>query len=298
MKKIRFVLDNCDNTILLFCSNDNWIFGHIMEYQENILETELDLAYGYHEYKFYNKDKNVWFCDDKIQMINNNGNINNVVHVKSDNKIKIIHTSDTHGLFQPIPYGDIFIHTGDFSIDGHPGEYEQFNKWLFTLPHQYKIVVLGNHDMDYIYRKTNLNPCTEAKVMLSNAIVLNSELVEILGLKIYGIQWRWFTKQYCKNCDIIDNYYEDWHEIPNELDILLTHCPPYSMLDDNMGSVPLFMEISDKKIKYHLFGHIHQSYGYQYYEWPCFGTTFINSSAVTQDSSKIINKPHIIVLNI
>jgi predicted MPP superfamily phosphohydrolase len=67
-------------------------------------------------------------------------------------------------------YADIFIHTGDFSIGGHPGEYEMFNNWLSNLKIPHKIVVLGNHDLDYFK-----DDGTIGKQLLTNATVLNTE---------------------------------------------------------------------------------------------------------------------------
>lgn len=48
------------------------------------------------------------------------------------NGITIVHISDTHNLHYQLklPYGDILIHTGDFSNEGTIEEYIVFNEYL------------------------------------------------------------------------------------------------------------------------------------------------------------------------
>ena len=60
-----------------------------------------------------------------------------------DNLIKVVMISDTHGkhreLDNILPDGDILIHAGDFSFDYNIEDAIDFNNWLGTLPHRYKI---------------------------------------------------------------------------------------------------------------------------------------------------------------
>jgi Icc-related predicted phosphoesterase len=50
-------------------------------------------------------------------------------------------------------------------------------------------------------------------------------------------------------------------DIPEDIDIVVTHNPPYGILDENMGSVNILNFIMKAKPKYHLFGHIHSTEG-------------------------------------
>ena len=67
--------------------------------------------------------------------------------------VRCVVMSDTHNAVSTpahaalVPDGDIFIHCGDFTIDGTVEEVTTFNKWLGYLPHRYKVVVAGNHDL-------------------------------------------------------------------------------------------------------------------------------------------------------
>jgi len=97
--------------------------------------------------------------------------------------------SDTHGLtdqenFPPVPDGDILLHAGDISQQGNVDHIAQFNAWLGSLPHQYKIVIAGNHDK---MLDPNLNETSrEMKRLLTNCIYLEDDAVYIKGIKIYG----------------------------------------------------------------------------------------------------------------
>lgn len=58
--------------------------------------------------------------------------------------------SDTHALHSNfdaiIPSGDIFIHCGDFTLNGGESETHDFVDWLSKLPFEHKIVIAGNHE--------------------------------------------------------------------------------------------------------------------------------------------------------
>lgn len=57
-----------------------------------------------------------------------------------------------------------------------------------------------------------------------------------------------------------------WDSIPADTDILVTHGPPFGVLDRtiqncNAGCHYLLQKVMEIKPKYHLFGHIHEAYG-------------------------------------
>jgi Icc-related predicted phosphoesterase len=65
--------------------------------------------------------------------------------------------------------------------------------------------------------------------------------------------------------------------MPAHVDLLVTHCPPYGILDRNSqgksaGSEYLRDKVLAMKPKYHVFGHIHESMGMEKHE----GITFVN----------------------
>lgn len=66
------------------------------------------------------------------------------------------------------------------------------------------------------------------------------------------------------------------------MDVLITHCPPFEILDfDNnihYGSKELLTAVEKIKPRYHLFGHIHANNGIEVHG----STTFINSAIVNE----------------
>lgn len=118
--------------------------------------------------------------------------------------------SDTHSktdlMKYEIPSGDIFIHAGDFTSCGEMEEVKKFNEWLGRLPHAYKIVIAGNHELSFDpqythdennistlgYENDLINHVVEQKnnkQLLTNCIYLEDSMVECYGLKIYGTPW-------------------------------------------------------------------------------------------------------------
>jgi Icc-related predicted phosphoesterase len=75
---------------------------------------------------------------------------------------------------------------------------------------------------------------------------------------------------------------ERMNSIPEDLDILMTHCPPKNKRDKiysglNIGCKYLAKNIEEKKPKFVVFGHIHESYGVLIEK----ETTFINGASCT-----------------
>lgn len=195
--------------------------------------------------------------------------------------LKILSLSDTHGSHSKIklPNTDILIHSGDFTGSKLAEESEFFNfiDWYSIQNSKHKILVAGNHD-GFIY-----NHNREARDYMQNKNIIyfedSSETIE--GIKFYGSPW--------------SGEYNDWYFMLNkkriamafdliekDTDILITHTPPYGYLD-KAGNNKLGCPILAKKIltlpnlKYHFFGHIHESRG----KMKRKGIEFINSSMIS-----------------
>jgi Icc-related predicted phosphoesterase len=80
--------------------------------------------------------------------------------------------------------------------------------------------------------------------------------------------------------------------IPMDTDILITHGPPMGKLDYvrydnlNVGCEDLLTRIQEVKPKIHVFGHIHEGYGYVF-----DGTTHYINAAVLNGRYEYRNKP-------
>ncbi|MCG2781459.1 MAG: hypothetical protein L6264_10980 [Weeksellaceae bacterium] len=82
-----------------------------------------------------------------------------------------------------------------------------------------------------------------------------------------------------------------WNKIPDDIDILVTHSPPYGILDEvdpgvHVGCEELLEKVNLIQPKYHLYGHIHENYGIKHTEV----TTFINGSLL-DEHYKMKNQP-------
>lgn len=223
--------------------------------------------------------------------------------------MRIVVISDTHSLHRQVtlPEGDLLIHAGDFTVSGG-GDYDlgvirDFNDWLAQQSHQYKVVVPGNHD-----RLFEDEPLA-ARALITNARLVQDEAFEIEGLKLWASPWTpKFHSDYWKfHKNQGRQLQEHWAQIPEGLDVLITHGPPLAVLDyvpsfryntgraivmegDHAGDEDLYAHVLLRaKPKVHVFGHIHAGYG----TVKVAGTTFYNA-AQCDDEYRIVNKPWVI----
>lgn len=187
--------------------------------------------------------------------------------------LRVVAIGDTHGQHQradPIPPGDVFIHTGDFTSGKTTepaavlAEIEQFNEWLGTLPHKHKYFVSGNHDADGGVGIAGLTALVTNAVHLLDSIegvdVENDGYPEI---KIWGSPWQ---PQFSGFESYVpeDKIAPKWRSIPGDGSrlIVVTHTPAFGDGDvgeagAHVGSLSLQVALNQKEPLLHLFGHIH-----------------------------------------
>lgn len=193
----------------------------------------------------------------------------------------ILHISDTHNyhiLLQDLPVADMIVHSGDVSMAGKEDEVIDFVQWFLSLPYKYKIFIAGNHDC-CLFK-------TEISGIDDNCYYLNNSGVTIEGLRFFGIPM--FVE------DVIgDTYTQTIENIPINTDVLITHQPPYNIMDKSgqthFGSVALQDMVKQIKPKVHLFGHIHDSYGMCKIE-----ETIYSNASLVDENYILSNKPNII----
>ncbi|EFC48665.1 predicted protein [Naegleria gruberi] len=229
-------------------------------------------------------------------------------------KLTIVHMSDSHishQFLKSIPDGDIFIHSGDISHKSEWYDWQQkiekeleknpnlnreelyestpsissFNEWIGELPHPIKIVIAGNHEMGF----NGLTRSFIRKNILPNAIYLQDQtlIINYKGqelLRLYGTPW---TTSSNMGFSISRHRIKDkWEKIPMETDVLITHLPPFGIMDLASGKDPAFfcdyckkehkyrkhwgnVELRNKAIELnskgclqaHLYGHVHEFHG-------------------------------------
>ena len=166
--------------------------------------------------------------------------------LNSDSK-NIFAFSDTHGSHRCLQVpedADIIICAGDAVEDNLVGdEYDDFIEWFSALPCKWKIFVPGNHELSFELGQADriIQRMTEKGIS-----VLEDAIEDCDGVIIASISG---------NSSISDA------DIPEDIDIVVTHNPPYGILDENMGSVNILNFIMKAKPKYPLFGHIHSTAG-------------------------------------
>jgi predicted phosphodiesterase len=205
--------------------------------------------------------------------------------------VRIVIISDTHGNHDfHVPEGDILIHAGDFTRRGTMDELHLFDAFLRRLPHPHKFVIAGNHDH---CAQENYQP---GQPLLENAVYLCDSSAVACGLRIYGSPWQpWFMNG-AFNLLKKKALREKWDLIPEGIDILITHTPPYDILDRTqfgwrVGCGELRAAVERISPRLHVFGHIHEAYGRIRK-----GTTEFVNAALCNLRYRIVNAPVIVDL--
>lgn len=163
--------------------------------------------------------------------------------------------SDTHCRHRELQVPenvDIVICTGDAVEDNLAGnEYDDFIDWFASLPCKWKVFVPGNHELSF-----ELDKAKEiTDIMKSKGITVLQDAIEDCDGVIIG--------------SISPNITIAKEDIPTDIGLLVTHYPPYGILDEGMGSTEILNFVLHSQPKYHLFGHIHSTAGLKY----IFGNT-------------------------
>lgn len=218
--------------------------------------------------------------------------------------LRVIAVSDTHcqGRKVVVPNGDLLIHAGDLTYDGSVKQVYNELKWLDELPHLHKVVVPGNHD--WLFEETEASVLKDFLKRFPTITFLIDQSVEIEGYKIFGSPWQPFFFSWAYNFPQDDDgsvAKAKWAEIPDDTDILITHGPPYGIMDwapsaEHAGCPRLGDRITYglPSLKLHVYGHLHREIEDTKIEIHG-STTFINASTCN-DAYKPVNPPVVIDL--
>ena len=125
-----------------------------------------------------------------------------------------------------VPDGDTFVHSGDFTTLGQVAEVKAFGKWLAALPHERKIVITGNHD--FLLEE---DPSTATRCLGPSVDYLFDSGIEIDGISFWRSPWTAWFHDWAFNLQRGKVLREKWSRIPERVDVLVTHRPPYSILN-------------------------------------------------------------------
>ena len=215
--------------------------------------------------------------------------------------MRITLISDTHtkhrNITPDLPGGDLLIHAGDIMNSGYDeNDIWEFLQW-FESQDQYKsqVFIAGNHD-----RFFENKPSETKNILVEYPYVsylqdcpltyVNEEANE--SCKLYGSPWQPEFYQWAFNLPRNgEDLKEKWFWIPKDTDILVTHGPPFGHCDEapyggHVGCELLRERVDEFPPKIHVFGHIHDGYGYKFHN----GTHFFNAS-VLNERYNYENKP-------
>lgn len=229
--------------------------------------------------------------------------------------------SDLHGEFPALEGGDLLIMAGDCTTNDTVPAWCNFFEWFARQQYTHKILVAGNHDgflascistkesrellrdhyeeagYEYLlaseFITKNHPPNSIAKSLVGMGADDFSYLLDdsdtIDELKIWGSPWtpEFYDWHFMKKRG--EELREVWRKIPEDTDILVTHGPPFGILDKNAMGEPCGCEELAKAVerikpKLHVFGHIHGGYGRMERTWADGSKTiFVNAAHMDED---------------
>jgi Icc-related predicted phosphoesterase len=223
---------------------------------------------------------------------------------------RIVCMSDTHGShdsFVRLPPGDVLVHAGDFTKAGEAGTVQSLDRYFQRQSSCFTriICIAGNHDvtfhasyygppqnkwLKYHRQPFNVRQCREA---LRHCTYLEDSGCEVRHsssdgsmsslLRFYGSPWTVEFYDWGFNMPE-DRIAEVWERIPDHVDVLVTHGPPFGRCDETTcrtkaGCPHLLRHVQDRvRPRLHVFGHIHEGRGASFDGQ----TLYVNASSVDE----------------
>jgi Icc-related predicted phosphoesterase len=173
--------------------------------------------------------------------------------------------SDLHGFLPEIPRCDVLVVGGDLCpVEDHALDHQRwwlenpFSEWLRQIDAGTVVGIAGNHDF-----------VAQSDPELMRALpwtYLVDETVEAAGLRVHGSPWTPTFMDWAFMRDE-DDLASVWAAIPDDVEVLVTHGPPFGYGDlavhgVNCGSTTLVERLPQlERLGLHVFGHIHEGGG-------------------------------------
>jgi predicted phosphohydrolase len=143
--------------------------------------------------------------------------------------MRVVCISDTHSRHRTIsgiPHGDVLVHAGDCTGNGSLSALEDFTKWLASWPHEYKILIAGNHDYCFErYPQESRDLCNKCGITY-----LEDEQVSIREHTFFGSPWTPVFRKMAFNADEAE-ISKLRARIPESVTVLVTHGPAWRIFD-------------------------------------------------------------------
>lgn len=240
--------------------------------------------------------------------------------------------SDTHEHClngEDMPEVDILLHTGDLTNFGELSSLKNSIAMLGTINAELKLVIAGNHDisLDPIRRIENMSDEEYAEYHASALDIMTGALAKEAGITYLEEGTHTFTLKNGAKFTVYASPYTPgsggWAfpygrehdrfndenqttaiEIPavqkpipsSGIDIIMTHGPPYSILDQvdgqKLGCRHLLAAVSRARPLMHCFGHIHEGYGANIVTWKEDGSVKDPGAATPLETPEVNEYPY------
>lgn len=177
--------------------------------------------------------------------------------------MRVVTISDLHGRLPKVPECDVLVIAGDFCQDFtrffdadimrmRQMEWlsDRFAPWEHLVPAKHILVTPGNHDW-----VNSLPKGCRSRLLIDEGCTID-------GHTFYGTPWTppFLSWNYLMPRELRKHMFAD---IPEGLDVLISHGPPHKVLDRNyegeaLGCPELRQAIQRAKPKWCVFGHIHE----------------------------------------
>lgn len=187
--------------------------------------------------------------------------------------VSVVCISNTYYQRPEIPQGDILIHAGDLTPDGSLVHFQRTLDWLKEQPHPIKIVIAGMTDqlMDRTKKSGRRWKLGDRdKIDWGDIIYLENNGVAVTApngrnLRIWGSPNSPYQERLSFQYPATHNFWLG--RIPRNLDILITHTPPYAHLDSRGGCYHLLNEIWKNHPRLHVCGRSRENQGTEWLQF-------------------------------
>jgi Icc-related predicted phosphoesterase len=230
--------------------------------------------------------------------------------------MRIVALSDLHGHLPEVPPCDLLIVAGDVCPDrvGHglarhyPAQQkawfdEQARPWLAAAPAAHRILTWGNHDWcgqhcSFDGDSPEAAPSTALQILVDTGTSVPRRGTAGGAISVWATPWsrQFMDWAFMRSREGLADTYA---AIPEHVDILVSHQPPYGLGDravdeqsgqiEHLGSLELLTAMARVKPRLVICGHIHSGYG----RFESAGTPIYNVSVVNEHY-RVVRSPTVI----
>lgn len=189
----------------------------------------------------------------------------------------LIHSSDWHGKTFKLPWADIYTFTGDmfedYFIGGKPQKEKsrQIQESHLDVIGNLRDAYLTNKDAPVIICRGN-HCFTDYEHRFGGevySIDTEPKSFKVKGITFGGVRGHPYIGP--GHSDGIKDTFKLFKNMPSNIEVMLTHAPPYSILDSAFycnigmkGYLDYIKSYKSNNIKLGLFGHVHEGFGEEF----------------------------------